>query len=186
MYHPLIELLRHPDLLFLCLSLCASLISGAGDPQLEGTWTTKSRKVLTGPVRVCAWPRKPLPWGLDMPLRLTPSQGFYDPVNEKMFEPDLTGFSYSFTKDGFYESAYYRAVANRKPITRFPLPLHELTRCCSNQPILSSRHHPMATRQVRKKQQRLAQPLPHPRRRSATGIRSLQLQILALHPVVTI
>lgn len=40
-------------------------------------------------------------------------QGFYDPVNEKFFEPDLTGISYSFTADGYYEEAYYRAVANR-------------------------------------------------------------------------
>ena len=40
-------------------------------------------------------------------------QAFYDPVNERMFEPDLTGFSYSFTDDGHYEEAYYRAIANR-------------------------------------------------------------------------
>ena len=44
---------------------------------------------------------------------LTRSQGFYDPVNEKLFEPDLTGISYSFTSDGYYEQAYYRAVSNR-------------------------------------------------------------------------
>ena len=30
-----------------------------------------------------------------------------------MFEPDLTGFSYSFTDDGHYEEAYYRAISNR-------------------------------------------------------------------------
>ncbi|KAL8812778.1 MAG: hypothetical protein Q9200_000787 [Gallowayella weberi] len=65
----------------------ASLVNAQADPQLTGTWTTKSRKVFTGP-------------------------GFYDPVNEKMFEPALTGFSYSFTDDGFYESAYYRAGSN--------------------------------------------------------------------------
>ncbi|KAL8723329.1 MAG: hypothetical protein Q9225_000381 [Loekoesia sp. 1 TL-2023] len=29
-----------------------------------------------------------------------------------MFEPPLTGFSYSFTDDGFYEVAYYRAGSN--------------------------------------------------------------------------
>lgn len=32
-----------------------------------------------------------------------------------MFEPPLTGFSYSFTDDGFYEVAYYRAGSNRMP-----------------------------------------------------------------------
>merc|ERR1712232_491277 len=54
---------------------------------LVGTWTTKSRKVLTGP-------------------------GFYNPVDDRLIEPDLTGISYSFTADGYYESAYYRAVSN--------------------------------------------------------------------------
>ncbi|KAI4119164.1 MAG: hypothetical protein LQ345_000874 [Seirophora villosa] len=67
----------------------ASLVAAQIDTQLTGTWTTKSRKVFTGP-------------------------GFYDPVNEKMFEPPLTGFSYSFTDDGFYEVAYYRAGANQR------------------------------------------------------------------------
>ncbi|KAA6414716.1 MAG: hypothetical protein FRX48_01466 [Lasallia pustulata] len=57
------------------------------NPQLVGTWSTKSHQVFTGP-------------------------SFYDPVNEKMFEPSHTGFSYSFTADGFYEEAYYRAISN--------------------------------------------------------------------------
>ena len=30
-----------------------------------------------------------------------------------MFEPNLTGISYSFTDDGYYEEAYYRAISNR-------------------------------------------------------------------------
>lgn len=42
------------------------------------------------------------------------SQGFYDAVNDKLIEPDLPGISYSFTADGHYEEAYYRAIANRK------------------------------------------------------------------------
>ncbi|KAE9363073.1 hypothetical protein N431DRAFT_550813 [Stipitochalara longipes BDJ] len=54
---------------------------------LVGTWSTKSAKVLTGP-------------------------GFYNPVNDSFIEPSLTGISYSFTADGFYEEAYYRAVSN--------------------------------------------------------------------------
>ena len=60
---------------------------GAINPQLVGTWTTKSRAVLTGP-------------------------GFYDPVKDKMTEPPLTGISYSFTADGHFEEAYYRAGEN--------------------------------------------------------------------------
>ena len=59
------------------------------DPKLVGTWTTSSKKVVTGP-------------------------GFYDPVNDKMTEPSLPGISYSFTQDGWYEEAYYRAVPNGK------------------------------------------------------------------------
>lgn len=58
-------------------------------PSLTGTWRSKSGAVLTGP-------------------------GFYDPVNEKFIEPALTGISYSFTDDGWYEEAYYRAVSNRE------------------------------------------------------------------------
>ncbi|KAK5939341.1 Reversal of tor2 lethality [Knufia obscura] len=54
---------------------------------LVGTWSTKSRKVLTGP-------------------------GFYNPVEDRLIEPELTGISYSFTADGFFESAWYRAVSN--------------------------------------------------------------------------
>ncbi|KAL8838225.1 MAG: hypothetical protein Q9170_002215 [Blastenia crenularia] len=68
-------------------AVLVSLVNAQVDTQLTGTWTTKSRKVFTGPA-------------------------FYDPVNEKMFEPPLTGFSYSFTDDGFYEVAYYRAGSN--------------------------------------------------------------------------
>ena len=41
------------------------------------------------------------------------TQGFYNPVEEKFTEPKHTGISYSFTADGFYEEAYYRAIANR-------------------------------------------------------------------------
>ncbi|KAI9655873.1 MAG: Reversal of tor2 lethality [Trizodia sp. TS-e1964] len=71
-------------------TVSATLIAGSAaliDPQLTGTWSTKSNKVFTGPA-------------------------FYDPVNEKFTEPSLTGISYSFTNDGFYEEAYYRAISN--------------------------------------------------------------------------
>ncbi|CAI7596865.1 unnamed protein product [Penicillium pancosmium] len=55
--------------------------------ELVGTWTTKSKQVITGP-------------------------GFYDPINDKFLEPNLTGISYSFDGKGHYEQAFYRAVAN--------------------------------------------------------------------------
>jgi len=41
------------------------------------------------------------------------AQGFYNPVKDVMYEPALTGISYSFTDDGNYETAYYRAISNR-------------------------------------------------------------------------
>ena len=37
-----------------------------------------------------------------------------------MFEPTLTGFSYSFTDDGHYEEAYYRAISNRESLNFTP------------------------------------------------------------------
>ncbi|KIV86904.1 hypothetical protein PV11_02485 [Exophiala sideris] len=73
--------------LALSLSLATTLVSAQYDTTLVGTWTTKSKKVITGP-------------------------GFYDPVNDKLIEPELAGISYSFTNDGYYEEAYYRAVSN--------------------------------------------------------------------------
>ncbi|CZT43794.1 probable Protein rot1 [Rhynchosporium secalis] len=66
---------------------CLASTATALNAKLVGTWSTKSAKVLTGP-------------------------GFYNPVNDSFIEPKHTGISYSFTADGFYESAYYRAIAN--------------------------------------------------------------------------
>ncbi|RMZ76747.1 hypothetical protein DV737_g4726, partial [Chaetothyriales sp. CBS 132003] len=73
--------------LLLCTASVLSLVSAEYPTDLVGTWTSKSKKVLTGP-------------------------GFYNPVTDRLIEPELTGISYSFTADGFYEEAYYRAVAN--------------------------------------------------------------------------
>ncbi|WEW59577.1 Reversal of tor2 lethality [Emydomyces testavorans] len=63
-------------------------VLAAFDPLLVGTWSTKSQKVITGP-------------------------GFYDPIKDRFQEPDNTGISYSFTTDGYFEEAYYRAISNR-------------------------------------------------------------------------
>ncbi|KAF2835228.1 hypothetical protein M501DRAFT_999256 [Patellaria atrata CBS 101060] len=78
-------------------SLVSWILVGAGaylvsaqvaiDPQLVGTWSSKSNRTFTGP-------------------------RFYDPIRDKMIEPEHTGISYSFTDNGHYESAFYRAVAN--------------------------------------------------------------------------
>ncbi|BDD56192.1 Reversal of tor2 lethality [Monascus purpureus] len=68
-------------------ALCFTAVSAQSASDLVGTWSTKSRGVITGP-------------------------GFYNPVNDSFFEPKHTGFSYSFTSDGHFEEAYYRALAN--------------------------------------------------------------------------
>jgi hypothetical protein len=46
-------------------------------------------------------------------LELTVVQGFYDVVKDELIEPRLTGISFSFTEDGHFEEAFYRAVSNR-------------------------------------------------------------------------
>ncbi|OAX78288.1 hypothetical protein ACJ72_07407 [Emergomyces africanus] len=77
------------SLLWLAFSCLPGVITAQGpvDPRLTGTWTTKSKKVLTGP-------------------------GFYDPIKDRLNEPSHTGISYSFTNDGFYEEAYFRAISD--------------------------------------------------------------------------
>ncbi|KAK7539715.1 chaperone for protein-folding within the ER, fungal-domain-containing protein [Phyllosticta citribraziliensis] len=66
----------------------AAVVAAADlDSALVGTWSSKSNKTLTGP-------------------------GFYNPVKDTIIEPALPGISYSFTSDGHFESALYRAVAN--------------------------------------------------------------------------
>ncbi|KAI9368701.1 protein rot1 [Aspergillus egyptiacus] len=74
-------------LLYFVASLLAATVSAGNAADLVGTWSTKSREVVTGP-------------------------GFYDPVNDEFIEPKLTGISFSFTADGHYEEALYRAIAN--------------------------------------------------------------------------
>ena len=79
-------------IIFVGLSLVSSCTAQLADPDLVGTWTTKSKTVLTGP-------------------------GFYNPVTDKLTEPRHPGISYSFTVDGHYEEAYYRAISNRELCT---------------------------------------------------------------------
>ncbi|KAF5124535.1 hypothetical protein DV452_000102 [Geotrichum candidum] len=67
----------------------AGLLSQSAGSQLEGTWSSKSNAVFTGP-------------------------DFYDPVDELLIEPALPGISYSFTADGYWEQALYRVTGNPK------------------------------------------------------------------------
>ncbi|RDI77255.1 hypothetical protein Vi05172_g12767 [Venturia inaequalis] len=64
----------------------ASLALAQSD-SIVGTWSTKSNSTFTGP-------------------------GFYDVAKDAMIEPAHPGISYSFTDDGFFEEAYFRAIAN--------------------------------------------------------------------------
>lgn len=86
-------------------SLLATVSAAVSVEELVGTWTTKSQQVLTGPVSTTQ--------NKHTDTKLT-GQGFYDPLNDRLIEPDRTGISYSFDADGNYEEAFYRALANRK------------------------------------------------------------------------
>lgn len=75
-------------MLSIALLFCTGVAAAQTFPaDIVGTWSSKSNSTLTG-------------------------SGFYDPVNERFTEPAHTGISYSFTADGHFEEAYYRAVAN--------------------------------------------------------------------------
>lgn len=62
-------------------------LSVAADVGLEGTWSSKSNQVFTGP-------------------------GFFDPIEELLIEPALPGICYSFTSDGYFEEAIYQVEGN--------------------------------------------------------------------------
>ncbi|KAH3662217.1 hypothetical protein OGAPHI_005465 [Ogataea philodendri] len=68
-----------------------SSIGAADDSStsLNGTWSSKSNTVFTGP-------------------------GFYDPIDELLIEPALPGISYSFHDDGYFEEAIYQVTPNPK------------------------------------------------------------------------
>ncbi|TGO08100.1 hypothetical protein BTUL_0226g00110 [Botrytis tulipae] len=76
-----------PSVLIASAYLLSTVSAVPNVDELVGTWSTKSAAVLTGP-------------------------GFYNPVNDTLLEPTHTGISYSFTADGYYEEAYYRAISN--------------------------------------------------------------------------
>ncbi|RAL66303.1 hypothetical protein DID88_005973 [Monilinia fructigena] len=76
-----------PSILIASACLFSTASTAPNVDELVGTWSTKSAAVLTGP-------------------------GFYNPVNDSLLEPTHTGISYSFTADGYYEEAYYRAISN--------------------------------------------------------------------------
>lgn len=73
----------------LLMAVINAVIAAPNMAELEGTWTSKSNAVFTGP-------------------------GFYDPVDELLIEPDLPGISYSFTADGYFELALYRVASNSR------------------------------------------------------------------------
>lgn len=69
----------------ICLLLTTASAATAHD--IVGTWASKSMAVVTGP-------------------------GFFNPLTDSLLEPNHTGVSYSFTDDGFYESAIYTITGN--------------------------------------------------------------------------
>lgn len=99
-------------LLIIVSGLLSAVTSTGSASELVGTWSTKSLAVTTGPVRIidCTMPAL-----LFRPINIVPScQTFYNPAKEQLFEPRLTGISYTFDSEGHYEEALYRSLANRK------------------------------------------------------------------------
>ncbi|CAN6655746.1 protein Rot1p [Trichomonascus vanleenenianus] len=81
----------HSFLVAFLVAVLFRVVRAQDKSDLEGTWTTKSNAVLTGP-------------------------DFYDPVNELLIEPALPGISLSFTTDGWFEEAIYQVVPNPQQI----------------------------------------------------------------------
>lgn len=164
-------------------AVLTSFVSAKTDPQLTGTWTTKSRSVITGPVSVALFlamldvhpgfnTRVAIHIRTEQDLR---KQGFYDPVNERIFEPGLTGFSYSFTDDGHYEEAYYRAISNRVWIIAGPNSSDAISNLLiSNGPFVPSGHRTMAARHICEECERLPHTDSIRSRWSPVALRSLQ------------
>ena len=78
-------------------------------------------------------------------------------MNEKIFEPALTGFSYSFTNDGYYEEAYYRAVSNRASMIAKPSSIDASSKLLSSHgSFVPARHRTMAARHIYEKRKWLS------------------------------
>lgn len=142
--------------ILLCLSLINSCTTQLVDDGLVGTWTTKSKAVFTGP-------------------------GFYNPVTDKLTEPSHPGISYSFTADGHYEQAYYRAISNRKKRARSG----DTTCTDGNSPTtcLPIRNDAMAAWHLHSGRQWFPYPYPICSRWASSHVESLLLLSVHLHAI---
>lgn len=105
-------------------------------------------------------------------------QGFYNPIEDELLEPKLTGISYSFTTSGHYEEAYYRAVANRQstresPVISAPADLKVIVD--SYRSLLSKGYHAMAAWHIYREQQRVLNLDAVRRRRPPAPVGSVQV-----------
>lgn len=73
-----------------------AILNAGDEPMLQGTWSSGSGKVVTGP-------------------------GFFNPRTRSFTPPTVPGQAYSFTQDGYWEFAKYRVTPNRKSPS-LPLP----------------------------------------------------------------
>ena len=81
---------------FICVSNAQSSVApapsfapgGTWPSNLVGTWSTKSRSTITGPV--CAY-RRLKPFYLYTPTNSLLEKGFYNPNSDEFIEPDHTG-----------------------------------------------------------------------------------------------
>jgi Chaperone for protein-folding within the ER, fungal len=146
-----------PGYLLLGLGLISSCTAQLVNDALVGTWTTKSKTVFTGP-------------------------GFYNPVTDKLTEPRLPGISYSFTADGHYEEAYYRAIANRE-LCALVRPTTWTKQTCSPATGLPVCDPAVAARHLHPRSQWLPHSHAFCRRRASSHVESLLIRPVCLHTI---
>lgn len=109
-------------------------------------------------------------------------QSFYDPIKDRLIEPLRTGISYSFSADGYYEEAYYRALDNRE-LSLLPLCVSPaLTwNAFSYKSAMHTRHAPVAAWKLSAPRERLYAPDSDRSRRPSAHIQSMPIEFLDLH-----
>jgi hypothetical protein len=147
------------------------------DPKLVGTWATKANSTLTGLVR------SSMLKNAVVYLLMVSSKGFYNPGTDTLIEPLHTGVSYSFTDDGHFEAAWYRAIANRE----FYLPfLRRMLTARSSATVLSPGHSAVAARDIQQAFQWLAPLGTVHSGRQAASVRSMPVRKRNLYEIQSV
>ena len=93
------------SLLVLLVYLTIAQDLASPDPSLVGTWQTKSGKTFRNQSEAIAQ--------TDCTGAVLTGDSFYNYLNDSLVEPKLTGISYTFTADGYFEEARYQSIPDR-------------------------------------------------------------------------